>query len=94
MRIGKTMKPHRVGKCNAAHKIKWSTKLDALLAMDAINRKDKYNLFYNHKHTERRVYQCPDCGYWHLTSMNQSTYQDIAEQKARNNFGKTYNYQC
>ncbi len=43
-------------------KIRYSDKVAAQLALATLQNQDKAG------HTERRVYRCPDCGGWHLTS--------------------------
>ena len=75
------MKPKCSGRCRKSGKIKWNTKLDALLALENIEMKDKYNVVLHHSSKESRTYMCPDCRYWHLTSMSLSTYQEIKERE-------------
>lgn len=77
------MKPKCSGRCRKSGKIKWNTKLDALLALENIEMKDKYNVVLHHSSKESRTYMCPDCRYWHLTSMSLSTYQEIKERGKR-----------
>lgn len=74
------MKPKCSGRCRKSGKIKWNTKLDALLALENIEMKDKYNVVLHHKYKESRAYMCPDCKGWHLTSMSLQQYQEIKER--------------
>lgn len=74
------MKPKYSGYCRKSGKIKWNTKLDALLALENIKSKDKYNTVLHHNSQESRVYMCPDCKGWHLTSMSLQQYQEIKER--------------
>lgn len=74
------MKPKSSGHCRKSGKIKWNTKLDALLALENIAMKDKYNAVAHHKYKESRAYMCPDCKGWHLTSMSLKKYQTIRER--------------
>ena len=77
------MKPKCSGRCRKSGKIKWNTKLDALLALENIEIKDKYNAVLHHKYKESRAYMCPDCKGWHLTSMSLQQYQEIKERGKR-----------
>lgn len=45
-------------------KHRFRTRVDALLAIATIGRKDNPG----RPKTERRAYRCPDCRGWHLTS--------------------------
>lgn len=80
------MKPQRSGYCYKSGKIRWNTKLDALLALENIASKDKYDSVSHHRYKETRVYMCPDCGYWHLTSMSLEKYQEIKERGKRSSW--------
>ena len=82
------MKPQWSGYCRKSGKIKWNTKLDALLALHNIGNKDKYNMVSHHKYKESRTYMCPDCGCWHLTSMSLEQYQEIKERGKRPSWKK------
>lgn len=50
-------------KLRTCNKIKYPTQKLALMALDRIRHKKKSN------HNEKRIYQCPICAHWHLTSM-------------------------
>lgn len=45
-------------RCKATGKIKWTTRLDAMIALADTTRRDR---------DETRYYHCPDCRTWHLT---------------------------
>ena len=77
------MKPQWSGFCHKSGKIKWNTKLDALLALQNIGSKDKYSIVSHHKYKESRAYMCPDCECWHLTSMSLEQYQEIKNEREK-----------
>lgn len=62
-------KPKRSVKCG---KRKYNSRMDAMLALANTQGYRSTN-----KRDEKRVYKCPDCGGWHLTSMSLGKYKRI-----------------
>lgn len=63
------LEPQRAKKrCSASGKIKWVSELDAKLAICNRDLAHGSNSVRNgHSHHEVRVYECPDCKFWHTT---------------------------
>ncbi len=51
-------------RCGA--KVRYPDRLGAVIALSKIHAQDRDG------HDERRAYECPTCGGWHLTSMRKA----------------------
>ncbi len=73
------IKRQRHRKCSATGKVRFSTKIDAQIALANATRPTRRN-DQNRPKEEKRVFLCPSCHGWHLTSMR--TWQPRYERKA------------
>ena len=61
------MKRQRHQKCSTTGKVRYSEKIDAQIALANATRPTRRN-DQNRPKEEKRVFRCPSCHGWHLTS--------------------------
>lgn len=75
--------PSKIKKSRKCGKRKYRSRMDAMLALANTQGSRRSN-----RRNEKRIYRCPDCGGWHLTSMSLSKYRRVVALHPRNDDSK------
>jgi hypothetical protein len=68
------------------YKVRYATETAAKLALQSAKsrrdiKKGKWQGRHNEKRQEQRKYECPTCGFWHITSMSKEDYDQKAPRR-------------